>query len=221
MSPTSPRLLQGMKGEIHEGLQWLWHRPLLRSLAIALGLSNLGFQMGQAIFVLFATETLGVSERGFGVLLALVATGAIVGGIAGDRIVGKLGKAPAVISALVIWIFTMIGTGLAPAAWVVAVLAFVEALAATVWNVVTVSLRQEIVPQHLFGRVNSVYRWFGWGGIPIGAVLGGIIAHAFGLRAPYFFGAAVVALALVVALPHVTPHTLEQATRQAHEEGID
>jgi MFS family permease len=211
-------LLQGLKAEIHEGLQWLWHRPLLRTLAIALGLTNLGFQMGQAIFVLFATETLGVSERGFGVLLAVMAVGAIVGGIAGDRIVGRLGKAPALISALVIWIFTMIGTGLAPAAWVVAIFVLVESLAATVWNVVTVSLRQEIVPQRLFGRVNSVYRWFGWGGIPIGGLLGGIIAHAFGLRAPYFFGAAVVALALVVALPHVTPHALEQATRQAHED---
>jgi MFS family permease len=217
--PPSPRLLQGLKAEIHEGLQWLWHRPLLRSLAIALGLSNLGFQMGQAIFVLFATEELGVSERGFGVLLALVAGGAIVGGIAGDRIVGKLGKAPALITALVVWIVTMVGTGLAPAAWVVAAFAVVESLAATVWNVVTVSLRQEIVPQRLFGRVNSVYRWFGWGGIPIGGLLGGIIAHAFGLRAPYFFGAAVVALALLVALPHVTPHALEQATRQAHDSG--
>jgi MFS family permease len=217
----TPRLLQGLKAEIHEGLQWLWHRPLLRTLAIALGLTNLGFQMGQAIFVLFATETLGVSERGFGVLLAVMAVGAIVGGIAGDRIVGRLGKAPALISALVIWIFTMIGTGLAPAAWVVAIFVLVESLAATVWNVVTVSLRQEIVPQRLFGRVNSVYRWFGWGGIPIGGLLGGIIAHAFGLRAPYFVGAAVVALALVVALPHVTPQALEQATRQAREEGIE
>jgi MFS family permease len=215
---ASPRLLQGLKGEIHEGLQWLWHRPLLRALAIALGLSNLGFQMGFGIFVLFATQTLGVSERGFGILLACMAVGAIAGGVVGDRIVGKLGKAQALISALVIWIFTMIGTGLAPAAWVVAIFALVESLAATVWNVVTVSLRQEIVPQRLFGRVNSVYRWFGWGGIPIGGLLGGIIANAFGLRAPYFFGAAIVAVALLVALPHVTPSALEQATRQAHDE---
>ena len=47
-------------------------------------------------------------------------------------------------------------------------MAAIESLAATVWNVVTVSLRQQIVPPHLFGRVNSVYRWFGWGTLPIG-----------------------------------------------------
>ena len=53
------------------------------------------------------------------------------------------------------------------------------------WNVVTVSLRQRVVPGHLLGRVNSVYRMLGWGLMPFGALAGGFVAHAAGLRAPY------------------------------------
>ena len=51
----------------------------------------------------------------------------------------------------------------------------VEVLTAVLWNVITVSLRQTIIPDHLLGRVNSVYRFFGWGMIPIGAAVGGLV----------------------------------------------
>ena len=59
---------------------------------------------------------------------------------------------------------------------------------ASAWNVVTVSLRQAIVPDALLGRVNSAYRLLGWGTMPIGALLGGFLADAFGLRAPFVIG---------------------------------
>ena len=63
---------------------------------------------------------------------------------------------------------------------------------------VTVSLRQAIIPDELLGRVNSVYRFLGWGMMPIGAALGGIIASVFGLRATYWIGGAVLlAMALL------------------------
>ena len=43
------------------------------------------------------------------------------------------------------------------------------------WNVITVSLRQAIIPDHLLGRVNSVYRFLGWGMMPIGSFVGGLV----------------------------------------------
>ena len=58
----------------------------------------------------------------------------------------------------------------------------VGALLGSTWNVITVSLRQTIIPPHLLGRVNSVYSFFAWGMIPIGAILGGVVVtvvHSF------------------------------------------
>jgi hypothetical protein len=70
---------------------------------------------------------------------------------------------------------------------------------AVIWNVITVSLRQTVIPDRLLGRVNSVYRFFGWGSMPIGSFLGGLLVtvgtalagREFGLRLPFFVAAAV------------------------------
>jgi MFS family permease len=209
---TQPRQESAsMYAEIRTGMRWLWRNPLLRTSAIALGLTNLAFQMSQAVFVLFAQDELHVTERGFGLLLGVMGAGAVLGGLLGDRIVAKIGQATSIYTALVTWIVTLLAVGLYPVAWFVALAVAIESMAATVWNVVMVSLRQQIVPAPLFGRVNSVYRWVGWGTLPIGSVLGGQIAHAYGLRATYFFGAAVMVVALLVAMQHISTESIVRA----------
>jgi len=72
-----------------------------------------------------------------------------------------------------------------------------------VWNVVTVSLRQSVIPDHLLGRVNSVYRFLGWGGMPVGALIGGLLASSYGLRAPFWVGGGCLLAASVIATPRL------------------
>lgn len=219
---TGPRAT--LTADVRVGIGWLWRHRLLRGLAISLGLSNFGFQISQAVFVLFAKEDLHISDGLFGVILAAMGAGAIIGGLLGDRIVARVGRLTALYGAVIVWTLALVAIGSFPVTWFVTVLASLEALSATVWNVVTVSLRQQIVPDQLFGRVNSVYRWFGWGTIPLGAFAGGQVARAFGLRAPYFVGAAFVLLSLLVLLRTVTPKTLreaEAASRDARNPVLD
>jgi len=197
--------------EMRTGVRWLWRNPLLRTIALSLGLSNLAFQMPQAVFVLFARDELGVSERGYGFLLAVMGVGAVIGGLLGDRIVALLGQSAAIYWVLVTWIATLLAVGFYPVTWWVTLAVAIESMAAVVWNVVMVSLRQQVVPGHLFGRVNSVYRWFGWGTLPLGSLLGGLVAHTFGLRATYFAGAAVMVAALLVAMRHVNTTSIVRA----------
>ncbi len=91
------------------------------------------------------------------------------------------------------------------------------------WNVLTVSLRQTIIPDPLLGRVNSVYRFFGWGMIPIGALLGGhVVAVTDGaasretaLRMPWFVSAGGLALLLVYAAPRLTSRAIDEARAAA------
>lgn len=76
----------------------------------------------------------------------------------------------------------------------------VHGFAVVVWNVVTVTVRQRVIPRHLLGRVNFVYRLVAWSGIPIGAMSGGAIASQFGLRAPFVIeGVAICLLTGVLA----------------------
>ncbi|MEY3034316.1 MAG: hypothetical protein RLZ86_938 [Actinomycetota bacterium] len=187
------------RDQLRTGLRWLMEHRLLRTLAILLGVTNMAHQMGMALLVKFAAEELGVGPSGFGLLLALMSIGSIIGGFAGDRIARRLGERTALLGAYVTFAVCMVGFGLAPHAAVLAAFAVVEGVAGTVWNVITVSMRQRVIPSELFGRVNSAYRWIGTGSIALGAVIGGQIAYWGGLRAPFLVGAGATALALALA----------------------
>lgn len=179
-------------------MTWLAHHRLLRTLAIMLGLTNMSHTMGNALLVKFAAEELGVSGSGYGILLACMSLGAIAGGLGGDRLGSRFGDRRALVAAYATFGVCMVGFGLAPTAAVLALVAIVEGVAGTVWNVITVSMRQRVIPSELFGRVNSAYRWIGTGSIALGALIGGQIAHYAGLRAPFLVGGAVTFLALAL-----------------------
>jgi MFS family permease len=208
-----------LRTEVAEGLGHLWRDPVLRPLAITLGLTNLAFQIPQSVFVLFAQDLLGIGERAFGLVLVLLGLGGIAGGLLGPRIVAALGPAGTIRVAVGSWVASLALTWAVPEVWVVAVTMAASSMAATVWNVVTISLRQEIVPGHLFGRVNSVYRFFGWGTLPIGSLLGGVVATLFGLRATWLVGAAAMAAALVVALRRLDTVAIEASRRRVADHG--
>jgi hypothetical protein len=54
-----------------------------------------------------------------------------------------------------------------------------------VWNVLSMSLRQQLIPESLFGRVQGAWRMVVYGAMPLGALLGGVVASSFGLTAPF------------------------------------
>jgi len=190
-----------VRAQIAEGLRWLAGHRLLRVVAVLLGIYNFANQMGQAILVLLATQTLHVSTRGYGLLLAASAVGSVVGGLVNPLLTRRLGLLPSLVLPAVIDAAAFVGIGLAPGPAVVAALLAVQGFSVTMWNVVTVSLRQRIVPGHLLGRVNSVYRMLGWGLMPAGALAGGFVAHAAGLRAPYVVAGLLCLLSVLAALP--------------------
>ena len=206
-----------MTAEIKEGLTWLWQHRVLRTLAILLGISNGATMMGFATFALYATspDVLGLDEAGFGLLLTAGGVGSVVGGLLADRIVARIGRTAALWAALAAFPIVNLLYVLAPGWEVVAVAAVVFGVVATVWNVITVSLRQTIIPDHLLGRVNSVYRFLGWGSMPIGALIGGLVADGFGLRAPWLVGAILMAAPLPWAARHLTRTAVEAARADA------
>ena len=119
--------------------------------------------------------------------------------------------------------FTVIGLTSSPVVvWLAGVL---SGVAIVLWNVITVSLRQRIIPDQLLGRVNSVYRFFGWGTISLGTLLGGVLVSAgepflgreWALRMPFLLAGAAYVVLLLLALPRLTTAKIEAA--QAAAEG--
>jgi Na+/melibiose symporter-like transporter len=187
-----------LRAEIAEGLRWLWRHRLLRTLAIMLGVWNLLTTASAAIFVLFATEELHVSKAGYGLLFSAGAVGSLVGTAVATRVTRRLGPGRVLRGAVVISSLASFVVADTANAYLVGVMGAIGSMVGITWNVVTVSLRQAIIPDELLGRVNSVYRFLGWGMMPIGAALGGLLASVFGLRSPFWVtGVALLAMAFL------------------------
>ncbi|MGI9666306.1 MAG: MFS transporter [Acidimicrobiia bacterium] len=222
-SPESEN--QGFWAEIKEGVTWLWAHPLLRPMAIILGIMNALFSMIFATIVLFAQEVLGTTATIFAILMMAGAVGGVIGSIVAPRVSKKLGSGTSLYITLVGQIVATLVIGLATH-WIIAWIMFLFFSAtAVLWNVITVSLRQTIIPDHLLGRVNSVYRFFAWGMMPIGLAFGGLIVagseaagldRVMALRMPYFVAAAALLLLFFWAAPKLTTEKIESA----REEGV-
>jgi len=196
-APPEPRL----RDSIAEGLRWVrGERAILRLTAIA-AVANLAAGGVLGILVLFAKEHLGVSSLGFGLLLGAASTGGLLGGLAASRIVTAAGQGSVLVGMLFIEAVTDVAVALSGNVVLATVFLGAGAFCAAVWAVVSISLRQTIVPRALLGRVNSVYRLAGMGALPLGAVAGGVLASVFGLTAPFWASATALALLGLVALP--------------------
>jgi MFS family permease len=213
---NSEELRNSFKADLTEGLQWLWSNKLIRTLAIMLGIANMTAMFGEAIFVKYAAVELGVTGRAYGFLLALTAIGSILGGLLGDKIAKRFGIAQSIVYSYFVFGFVGIIYFFMPYVWAVAIAASFMGLAGTTWNVVTVSLRQRVIPTELFGRVNSVYRFIGTGSIGIGALIGGQIAYSTNLRMPFLVAAIIGLGALAIGGPtlyrEVRHHIAPEAT---------
>ena len=228
------------RGEIKEGFQWLWHHPVLRPMAIILGLLNALGMMVFATFILFAQENLdlgtgllsgvlqpvadffgadSVATFVFSLLMMAGAVGGVIGSIFAPRVSKKIGSGPSLYLTMVVGGVTTLVLGLASRWWIAWMMFAIGTFTSVLWNVITVSFRQTIIPDALLGRVNSVYRFFGWGMMPIGSLLGGAVVAIFtplvgrsdALRWPFYIVAIAYAVLFVYAAPRLTTAKLESA----------
>jgi MFS family permease len=219
---SSPRQ-SSWKAELREGFSWLWSHDLLRPMAIILGLLNMLGTMAVATLVLFAQETLSTTPTEFALLSTGGAVGGVIGGWTASGIARKIGTGPSLALTLTVGGASTLAIGFATSWYFVWAMFAVSMLFGVLWNVITVSLRQSIIPDRLLGRVNSVYRFFGWGMMPIGAALGGVtvvLTEVWGsrdlaLRMPFFVAGALNIALFVVARSKLTTEKIDAARAAA------
>ena len=207
------------RAEIKEGFGWLWQHELLRPMAIILGLVNGIAALSGAIFILFAQEVLETTVFIFAVLGTAAAVGGILGGLLGPKVSAKIGRGRSLALALFTMPLMALLIGFSSLWYLVWIFVALETFTAVLWNVVTVSLRQSLIPSHLLGRVNSVYRFFAWGTIPIGTLLGGTLVSVLqsglgremAFRSVYFTGAALGFALFLYAIRVLTEAKIEEA----------
>ncbi len=209
--------------DMKEGMGWLWGHPLFRPMAIALGVLNGTMMMTVAIYVLFAQEILELDATRFGLLTTGMAVGGVIGAFTGHRITARLGQGMSLFTTIIVNAVAILFSGLTSSFWVFWAMGLLGSLTGTLWNVITVSLRQSLIPDQILGRVNSVYRFIGWGMMPIGSALGGLVVallepslgREWALRAPFIIAAIITMGLFLYALPRLNTTRIEEARGRA------
>ena len=209
---TAPTTL---RSEIGEGVRWLAGHRLLRILAVAIALMNLTLSATVSISVLYAQERLGLGSVGYGLLLSAMAVGGISAGLVAERVIGRLGPATTLRLGLVIESSTHLVLALARSPVLVGAIFALFGFHAMTWSVISVSLRQELIPSRLLGRVNSAYALFGFGSLSLGALAGGLLAARYGLTAPFWCSFAVMTLLTLAGWPSLSTRAVAQARARA------
>ena len=196
-SATSPNL----RREIAEGLRWLRGNVLLRRLTLLGGVLGLTSGASNGVMVLFSLELLGLDERGFGLLLAGLTVGSVIGTVVAAPLARRFGRGPTLLAGYALAAVGYVGFGLSSHAFVGGTFFALAALGTMAGNVLTMSIRQSVIPPHLFGRVQGAWRTVIWGSMPIGALAGGALARVAGLRAPFLLEAAAFVVVVVGTWP--------------------
>lgn len=181
-SSAQPR--RPLRSEVAEGLRFLAARPVLRGLAITVFAGNLFIEGFYAVFVLFALQDLGVGPTGYGLLFAVFAVGGIAGSTVAVRVKQLLGDGPAILGGSALTGLPLLVLGLVPTVPIAAGALLLTGAAEGVWQVLTASLRQTLIPDRLLGRVLGAFRLTGRGAMFLGAAGAGALAEVAGLRAP-------------------------------------
>ncbi|MFE2752195.1 MFS transporter [Actinosynnema sp. NPDC059335] len=202
-----------LRADIAEGLRFLLRHRLLRALAAVVGVFNIAGTASGSVLVLHAVgpgSAMGLTGQVFGLLLTTPAVGSLVGSLAAERVVARLGRARSLAVGFVAGSLLVAAPAVTANPYAVAAAFAVAGAGIAVLNVVAVSLRQHVTPDRLLGRVNSAYRLVAWGTMPLGAAIGGAVAQAFGVRA-VFAVMAVVSLLALCGLTAVTERKVERA----------
>ena len=194
---------RSVRADIRDGVRWVWRHRLLRGLILAFGLTAGLHAMAMAVLVLYALDTLGLTEAGYGLFLLTGGIGGLIGGLLAPVLSGRLDRIGTLVLAGFVAPLAMLGMGLVTDPIGAAGLSALGAGAVMVGNVLTMSLRQALIPEHLFGRVQGAWRTLVWGSLPLGGLAGGLLADATSVATVFVLAGAgnlVVGLAIMVLL---------------------
>lgn len=185
-----------VRHEMAEGIRWLLHHPPMRTLALTIFMFNITFGTTWGVMVLYAQERLGVGPVGFGLLTTAAAIGGAIGIVLYGPLERRFSLASIMRGGLLIETLTHLSFALTTAAGVALAIMVVFGAHEFIWGTTSTTVRQRAVPDEVLGRVGGVYRIAMVGGLLIGLPIGGLMASAFGITAPFWFAAGGSALLL-------------------------
>ena len=195
---TKTSLLADMKF----GIRYLYEDKNLLKLVLFTTTVGFWFSATGSTMVLFMLHDLHVPASLFGFVFLSGAVGNIIGGFVAPKLSSKFGRMNTMALAIFFSGFVLTVGGFSPNVWVWIALAVTGGIAMAQWNILLMSTYHQIIPNELFGRIHGTRRTLVWGLMPIGSMVGGLLAK-IDLRAPMIIGGGLATLIALLGVPFV------------------
>jgi MFS family permease len=185
--------------DIKFGIKYLYNHKVLRRLVITTASIGVCYSAGTATMVLFIIKELELDPKLFGVILTIQGLGALLGAIVAPKASKKFGRSIMMTLGITSSSVVLLLQGFSPNIYIFVALATFGGFAISQWNILLMATYQTVIPNELYGRIHGTRRTLVWGMMPIGSLLGGVLAH-YSLRLPMYVGGVI---ASVIALSSI------------------
>jgi predicted MFS family arabinose efflux permease len=206
ISPKEPPTEEAERGHVKAGMRYLWRSPVIRASLLATATINFFNFVFWALFILYATRTLGVRPGVLGLVLGAASVGGVIGSILTGRISRRLGVGPAFVLSCVLFPAPLVLVPLAHGPyWLVLAMLFaaefLSGFGVMILDIVGGSIKTALIPDRLRARVAGAYMVVNYGVRPLGALLGGALGTWIGLRPTLWIGAIAAIAGVLWLLP--------------------
>lgn len=204
-------------GGLGAGLRFLWRQPVVRTLTLYTALMNVVWAAGTALLVVHAVAPgpLGLSAAQYGLLLTAMAVGGLVASAVVEPLRRRFGVTTLLVADTAGTVLLVLPVAVDAPAWAVAAGMVVAGAGSSIWRILVATIRQNLSPQDLLGRVYAASRVISWGVLPPAAALAGVVAEVWGVRAVFVLST-VLALAILVTFVRYALRTDLSAAMDDH-----
>lgn len=197
-------------GGLLSGARWIRNNSVIRAELLGVATLNLFNFMFFALFVLYATRSLGVRPAALGLVLGAASLGTLLGSFVTARISRRFGVGPAFLAGCFLFPAPLI---LVPAAggphWLVLAFLFVSefvgGIGLMLLDIMAGTISAAIVPEQLRSRVSGAFMLVNNGVRPVGTTIGGILGSTIGVRPTLWIATVGALLGLAWLLPSPIP----------------
>ena len=181
------------------GISYLYNHKLLRRIVLTTSLIGVCYSMSTATIVLFMVKELDLPEPFFGLVLTVQGIGALTGALVAPYASTKFGRGKVMTFGIFFSSFNLLVQGFSPNIYFFVLFSAFSAFTISQWNILLMSTYQSIIPNEIYGRIHGTRRTLVWGMMPIGSLLGGVLA-SYGLRTPLYVGGLIATLIAISSI---------------------
>jgi MFS family permease len=181
------------------GISYLYNHKLLRRIVLTTSMIGVCYSMSTATIVLFMVKELDLPEPFFGLVLTVQGVGALAGALVAPYASTKFGRGKVMTFGIFFSSFLLLVQGFSPNIYFFVLLSAFSAFTISQWNILLMSTYQSIIPNEIYGRIHGTRRTLVWGMMPIGSLLGGVLA-SYGLRTPLYVGGLIATLIAISSI---------------------